>query len=439
MIFKDDGVAITKDAGAAYFDQRFSLSEKEILKSYIDDEVKKGGYNLNNIAIVKKRKLLFTIIFSVLSCILISLIFFHISNVIILLEIINIIIYVMFMIKYDAYKYIIKQIKARPNEDISNIIVSLLSEQATYKFSLVAIPLIVLSCCLPLFIFREPMMFFEKSDESGYHLRFYTMGLTNNKEVVVPGEYKGEPVTGIRGNVFANIASLEKVTLPDSITTIRGRVFKNDKNLVSVNLPKNLTYLGGSAFKDCKSLTSIVIPEGVTVIDGATFEGCSSLKEVVLPNTLEQIAGEAFKECTSLVNITIPDMVSYIGGEAFMNCSALESINLPSLITEVRGSTFEGCSSLQSIVIPDGVTRIGGSAFRYCSSLSSVSMPFSITEIGSSAFRECTSLRSINVPSSAYVNERAFKDTPVSITYLNEGGTVLESVTESEDGVWYGY
>lgn len=416
--------------GAVYFDQAFALSEDEILKLYIDEEIKKGNYDIKKVSVVKKRKMIFTVIFALLSFLIISLMFFHISNFIILLEVVNLVVYVRFMKKFNIYSYISKQIKARPDEDISNIVVSILSEQSNYSFGLVSFGLIAVSCCLPLFIFMKPMMFFEKA-EDGYHLRFCTTGLIGNKELTVPSEYKGEPVTGIRGNVFANMTSLEKVNLPDSIVSIRGQAFKNAKNLISVDLPDNLTYLGGSAFKNCESLTSIVIPEGVTIIEGATFYGCSSLMTVVLPSGLTEIGGEAFEECTSLTSIVIPESVTRIGGEAFMNCSSLISVNLPNQITEVRGSTFEGCSSLTSIVIPEGVTRIGGSAFRYCSSLRNVTIPTSVREIGSSAFRECTSLGEVRVPKSAAVNERAFKDSYVNIIYVNDDGT--------EYGGSYGY
>ena len=83
---------------------------------------------------------------------------------------------------------------------------------------------------------------------------------------------------------------------------------------------------------------------------------------------------------------------------------------------EIRGNTFQDCVSLVSIDIPEGVTRIGGHAFHGCTSLSRVIVPKTVREIGSSAFRGCSSLRTISIPSGASVNERAFKESPTSIT-----------------------
>ena len=47
--------------------------------------------------------------------------------------------------------------------------------------------------------------------------------------------------------------------------------------------------------------------------------------------------------------------------------------------------------------------------------LSNVDLPSTINEIGSSAFRGCLSLYRIRIPYNAYVNERAFKESPTSI------------------------
>jgi len=115
--------------------------------------------------------------------------------------------------------------------------------------------------------------------------------------------------------------------------------------------------------------------------------------------------------------VTVPETyngepVNEIRGSVFRNMRQLEYVDLPSGITEIRGNTFERCTHLLKIEIPYGVTRIGGSAFRDCSRLHTVILPDTVTEIGSSAFRDCDSLYRIHIPEGAYVNSRAFKDSP---------------------------
>ena len=210
---------------------------------------------------------------------------------------------------------------------------------------------------------------------NGYMLNNYRMGFSLEGKAVIPDTYNGEPVVAINAGAFKGDLFLKTVELPDTIQTI-----------------------GGEAFMNCRRLQNINIPEGVSELRGNTFEGCS------------------------LEYVTVPDSVVEIHGECFLNCKKLQLIKLSSQITEIKGSTFEGCSSLLSIDIPEGVTRIGGHAFYGCRSLSVVNEPLTVESIGSSAFRNCRSLNQITLPPNALVNERAFKDSPTTISYYESMG-----------------
>lgn len=151
-----------------------------------------------------------------------------------------------------------------------------------------------------------------------------------------------------------------------------------------------------------KNDTQLTIPETyndkpVIGIRGNVFENVSTLKKIILPETIKEIRASAFK-----------------------NCINLEEINLPKGITEIKANTFEGCRSLVTIVIPEGVVRIGASAFRDCIHLNKVNIPRTVTSIGSSAFRN-TALNSVCISRGIYVNERAFKNTSLSIYYYDDG------------------
>ena len=166
---------------------------------------------------------------------------------------------------------------------------------------------IIIAILLPCIIFFKPRIFYEELD-NGYSIRFYTLGITNNKVVNIPSTHNGKEVISIRGDVFSNMFFLESVTLPDTITEIRGKAFYNDINLKSINIPNSLSEIKGNTFENCKSLEEINIPSTVTRIGGHAFYGCSSLKRVEInsDSMLNEIGSSAFRRCSSLYSITIP-------------------------------------------------------------------------------------------------------------------------------------
>jgi len=379
------------------FDPIYNLPEKEMVEEFINREIIKAGIDKNNKLIpedILKRKKILSIIFSVLVFVFISLIFFHFPIYTYIIGILLLIVLYKVTTNYNLIKYLKKQLKSRPSEKISNIVMNVKETSVVDNSKNLFIIGMCLAILLPLIIFFEPRIFYEKM-ENGYGVRFYVFGLTNFTTATIPDTYKGEPIISLRGNTFSNMFFLEKVNLPNSITEIRGQAFKNNRKLKEVNLPTKLEYLGGGAFYNCTSLTSIEIPETVT----------------------------------------------HIGGETFYNASKLKSINLPNNITEIRGSTFENCRSLKSVNIPDSVTRIGGHAFHGCSSLSQVTLTENslLTEIGSSAFRDCDNLYEITIPNGVYINERAFKESPTRIKKFGEidYGNLIDSKNYSYNSYLY--
>lgn len=360
------------------FDSMFSLNEEAMLYEFMNRELTKAGIDKNSklipSEILKRRKIL-SIIFSILTFCLISLIFFHFPFFTYVCG--AVILFFAFKLtnRYNFIEYLKKQIKSRPSEKISNIVMSIKQTMVKDTSGKVLFLGIILSIILPMIMFIKPIILYEKMD-GGYAVRYYIFGLTNFKTATIPETHKNENVISLRGNTFSNMPFLSEVILPDTIIEIRGQAFKNNKSLKTIELPDNLSYLGGGVFYNC----------------------------------------------TSLESIEIPDSVTYIGGEAFYNAKSLKSVKLSNNITEIRGSTFENCKSLESIVIPDKVTRIGGHAFYGNSSLSSVSISENsqLTEIGSSAFRQCTSLYEIIMPITVYVNERAFKESPTIKRFYSE-------------------
>ena len=390
----------------ATIDKKYLESETNFLKIIIKEELAKNQVESNIItSTMKTKKIIIAIIYSIINFIAISFTFLHFPLIwFILIEIIALIIIIKVIKNYNIINYIQKEIKLRPDEKISNIVTNIVNNSVPNN-KITNILIVISSFLIATGCFYNPHIFYEyNQEEAGYYVRFYTIGISNQTTVTIPKTYKNKPVVGIRGSVFANMKYATEINLPDSIKTIRGKAFLNDIKLTQINLPKKLTYLGGSAFKNCKNLQNIEIPEGVTTINGETFSNCTNLKSIKLHDNISSIHGESFKNCTSLSEIT-----------------------LPKTITEIRGNTFENCSSLREIEIPEGVTRIGGHAFHGCTSLQNVIFPKTILEIGSSAFRVCSSLYEVKIPSAAYINERAFKESPTKVIRIDENGNEINN------------
>ena len=360
------------------FDSIYSKPEEQMLESFLQSEMKKAKINSKTDLIPKdvlKRKNIMFIILSLLTFIFISMIFFHVGVIYCLIAIFIIFIFYKKSNSYNLMKFLKKEVKSRPQEDISNIVMNVKLSFIKDSSKKVLFGGFIAVLLISSIVYFKPHILYEKS-ENGYTVRFYTVGITNFTSVNIPEKHNGKDIIGVRGQVFKNMYTLKTVSLPNTITEIRGQAFENDIMLKNINIPNNLTYLGGSAFKKCRSLKTL----------------------------------------------TLPDTLSYIGGEAFKNATSLKSINLPSSLKEIRGNTFENDKNLTIIKIPDTVTRIGGHAFYGCKSLSKVELSENskLKEIGSSAFRLCDSLKEITIPSLTSVNSRAFKESPTKVKKFGE-------------------
>ena len=126
------------------------------------------------------------------------------------------------------------------------------------------------------------------STDELYDYEIYQGGATitkykgDEKDVVVPAEMGGAPVTNIGFYCFEAKYDLKSVVLPDTVTTI-----------------------SEFAFSDCAKLNSINIPDGVTEIQRGAFAACSSLKTLTLPASVAAVREEAFTGCTYLESLYV--------------------------------------------------------------------------------------------------------------------------------------
>ncbi|WP_295087978.1 leucine-rich repeat protein [Ruminococcus sp.] len=249
----------------------------------------------------------------------------------------------------------------------------------------------------------------------------YEFTATTVKEVNIPSEIGGKPVTVIGNNAFSGNSALTSVTIPDSVKTIGSEAFFNCsnlteatigngvttidieafcscKNLVDVTLGKNVAEIRRGAFSNCSSLTEIILPDSVKVLGTYAFGACSSLVAITLSNNLNVLESDTFYDCKSLRNITLPNNLQKISNNAFRLCSSLKKVVIPDSVVEIGDCAFYDCSNLASAEIGNGLTTVSEYTFGYCDKLADVSIGDNVIEIKEGAFSNCSSLTEVKLP-----------------------------------------
>lgn len=243
---------------------------------------------------------------------------------------------------------------------------------------------------------------------------------------------------------FADVRTLRKIEIPQSVESMSEDVFKNCTALTDVSFASGsrLKRIGKEAFYKCISLESIEIPSSVETIGGAAFYRCIKLKDVIFADdskldSLEDgyIAPEwslpphyypdnqregAFSYCDALQNINLPGNLKKIGSYAFAGCTNITSLILPEALTEINECAFAeigvstisipknvsivppyllyDCTNLITVNLSNGITKIERTAFAF-SSLQYIVIPESVKEFGSHVFTNCYNLTAITLPS----------------------------------------
>lgn len=251
------------------------------------------------------------------------------------------------------------------------------------------------------------------------------------KELVIPSELNGLPVTEIATRAFDQCNSLRSVTVSSGVVKIGYEAFWACERLERVELPNTVLEIGENAFSCCSALNYINLPNGMEKISEGMLDNCTDLKEIVIPDSIQIIEKSAFW-CTGLEELILPENVKELGESAFASCQNLKKVKMLgqcilnekvfegcSSLTEVELSNlveykgtylFSKCTSLEYFVIPTGVKCIEAYMFFGCTNLKSVDIPSSVEIIKDRAFMECKSLESIGLPDSVVeIGNRAYE------------------------------
>ena len=213
-------------------------------------------------------------------------------------------------------------------------------------------------------------------------------------------------------STFAQITTLEKVTLGDSITEIPKMAFLKCTGLQTVNIPSGLTKIGTQAFFGCSRLQNVTLPESLTEIGYQAFRDCDALTSITFPDNLQNLGEQAFLitesdgHVGSLRTVTfgknVPSLLTSSGAtstspQLFTGQNQLKTVDMSRCeTTEISAGLFNGLTALETIIFPTGLTEIGDSAFTNCKGLKSLDFPDSLATIGKSAFSGCTGLTYIS-------------------------------------------
>ena len=146
--------------------------------------------------------------------------------------------------------------------------------------------------------------------------------LPGAKDVVIPEEFNGHPVTTINANAFADAGTtLESLVIPSSVTTIQANAFAGLRVLKKLTIP----FVGTSSVYNENGY-----PFGVA-FGLQQGDWCYYVGTYALPLSLEQVyvseatklPKKAFSGCEHIKRIILNENVDYLGADAFEECSEL--------------------------------------------------------------------------------------------------------------------
>ena len=196
---------------------------------------------------------------------------------------------------------------------------------------------------------------YELDEDGNATLTKYTGSET---EVVTPKTIDGHPVTRLEGTFrqpeaekkdeagkadgASSSASAEMEEADKAQAAQPGE--EEEGGIRSITVSEGVDYIDGYTFANLATLEEVSLPSTLKQVNGYTFEGLKGLKEVTLSEGLETIQTEAFKD-TGIETIVLPETLQTIGAKAFQS-EALKEITVPESVTRIGGQAFRADTGL---------------------------------------------------------------------------------------------
>lgn len=173
------------------------------------------------------------------------------------------------------------------------------------------------------------------------------------KEFVIPGEYKGLPVTRLAGKCLED-SSIETIRISEGIKEILIG-FDYCRDIKNIYIPASVVYIQAGAF-NCRA-----------TMGGHGFIKFNVIEKIVVAEEnpcyyvdgnclIERSSEKIILGCDSSV-IPTNGSVKMIGYSAFANCKAIETVILPKSIIAVESSAFSNCDNLKRVYITSSATE----------------------------------------------------------------------------------
>lgn len=239
----------------------------------------------------------------------------------------------------------------------------------------------------------------------------------NAKDVVIPEEINGLPVTTIKkyafmklGKVFEITYSSSKMrtlTLSKNITTIEEYAFFESGKLKELTIPSNVTSIGEYAFASSKNLEKVVFE-----IDDSNLYTEDFMKEIASTST----DGIVIKNAR---NMYVGDIITLVEGNEKLVAWSVDKTNVATIdadkgtLTALSAGEVTVTASLKSDPTIKATVKI------------KVSSCTELTKVQGNAFERCSGLKEIYVyaknPNSFGISGSSFKLTDDVIIYVPKG------------------
>lgn len=307
---------------------------------------------------------------------------------------------------------------------------------------------------------------YEETGDGGIRITKYRW--SSAKNIVIPAEIDGKPVTEIGDECFKYCYG-ETVSLPDTIRVIGERAFMFCSYVESIEVPKGCVRIGTHAFDSCARLEEVKIPDTVTFIGFSAFED-SPYDEKLSDEFVELGDHILYRYNGEAEEVRIPKGFKYIGEYAFEAKKELKSVQIPASVIEIYDMAFEGCDDLakievddsieriapnavantkwqmnskekfivlgkillayqddeEEVTVPDGIRVISKQAFNFCTNLTTVHLPDSVVRIGEGAFAQCAQLQIAELGEGLEVIERKAFESDKYLNYVRFGHNLRE-------------